>query len=129
MLRRCRDLGTEPTHPHICLGDVINRNKMKMAPTKEQPNTHVLLSSRWVTASPMAPLSHSLIVIAVCYQRWKARGVGERMEGEHRALIGGADSGATLMEGETGVVARKERRFRCGTRGWFRLMNCRRNQP
>jgi hypothetical protein len=82
MLRRCRDLGTEPTHPHICLDDVISRKKMKMAPTKEQPNMQLTLSSCWVTASLMAPLSHSLILITVCCRRWKACVMGERMEGE-----------------------------------------------
>jgi hypothetical protein len=55
--------------------------------------------------------------------------MGERMEGERRALIGGVDSGAAPVEGETGVVARNEGISRRGARGWFPLMGCRRNQP
>jgi hypothetical protein len=64
-----------------------------MAPTKKQRNTHLPLSSRWVIASSMAPLFHSLIVITVYWRIWKERGVGERMEGHRNAKRLGREIG------------------------------------
>jgi hypothetical protein len=55
--------------------------------------------------------------------------MGERMEGVRRALIGGADLGVAPVEGETGVVARKEGISRRRARGLFLLVGCRRKQP
>jgi hypothetical protein len=102
---------------------------MKMAPTKEQPNTHLSLSSQWVTTSSMAPLSHSLIVIAVCWRRWKERGVGERMEKEHRALDWGADLGHLLWKARPAWWRGRKVDPGTGTQYWFSLLGCRRNQP
>jgi hypothetical protein len=81
-----------------------------VALTKEQPNMHLPLSSRWVTTSPMVHISHSLIVIAVCCEDGRSATWGRGWKG-NTTLIGGAYSRVVPMEGEIDVVTRKEGRF------------------
>jgi hypothetical protein len=62
MLRRCRDLGTEPTHPHICLGVVLSRKKNEDGAYKETTEYTppvVLAMGDGMTYGAPFPLSNS----------------------------------------------------------------------
>jgi hypothetical protein len=82
MLRRCRDLGIQPTHPYICLGDVLKRKKMKMAykGTIEYAHPIVLVVGDGIAYGAPFPLFNS------------NRGVLAKMEGVRH---GGEDGRGT----------------------------------
>jgi hypothetical protein len=81
MLRRCRDLATEPTHPHICLGVVLSREKKyedgAYKGTTEYTPPVVLAVGDGIAYGAPFPLFNSKHSVLVKIER--ARRVGERM--------------------------------------------------